>query len=231
MDVDLVKVAIVVGAILFSASFHEASHALIADKLGDSTGRSLGRITLNPIKHMDLFMSIIFPALLLIASHGQFAFGGAKPVPINPYAFQKPARDFALSAAAGPVSNFILCGLCLFVLYVFTAFAPDFVRPDSYNAYLFGQLVILNIILAVFNLIPIPPLDGSRVFRLILPYNLQSKYDEIERFGVFILLALLMFTDISRVMISPFLHFIVGIMNNVLGGRYTYELLRNLQSF
>lgn len=215
MDFDFVRLGIGLGVLLFSASFHEAAHALIADKLGDSTGRSLGRISLNPLRHLDLFMSFIIPVMMLIMSGGKFALGGAKPVPINPHNFRNPSKDFAISAAAGPISNFILALATVGVLYIFYLAAPDLIPAGSYNAYLFQMLMLFNIVLGVFNLIPIPPLDGSRVFRLILPYELQSKYDMLEAYGFFIIIIALFLFNLDRVIVYPVISGMLSLLMNL----------------
>lgn len=230
MELDLVKICIVVGAILFSASFHEAAHALIAHRLGDPTGYSLGRVSLNPVRHLDPMMSIIMPAVLLIMTAGQFAFGGAKPVPINPYNFSRPGRDFAISAAAGPVANFILVAITLSAFYGLYVFAPELVHPSSYNAYFFGQLMLLNVVLGVFNLIPIPPLDGSRVFRLFLPEELQSKFDAIEPYGILILIIAIFVFGLSDLVVYPFINYTMQLLINIFGWPYVSELAHNIMN-
>jgi Zn-dependent protease len=211
---DPVALAGVIAIILLSLSWHEAAHAWVADRLGDPTARQLGRVTLNPIKHLDPFLSIVLPAMLYI-SFG-FLIGGGKPVPINVMNFRHKARDFMLVALAGPASNLVLalgCG-ALFILGAWTGllesmvvenpygpaqvFAPTFIpwdRAHSTPEMLLKVGVLLNIGLALFNLLPVPPLDGSRVIGWLLPRPLQVRWYALDRLGFLILLVVLLGFD------------------------------------
>ncbi len=202
MEIDLAKTGIVVGVIAISCSAHESAHAWMALKLGDTTGRDEGRISLNPLKHIDPVFTILMPAIMLIATNGRFAFGGAKPVAINHYNFKNPALGLAISAAVGPISNFLIALLTILVWYGVYIISPTLVLPDSYNSYFFYMMFLLNIVLGVFNLIPIPPLDGSRAFRLLLGQNMQRAYDMIEFIGIFLILGLILATNV--------IHHVVG---------------------
>lgn len=179
------KVA-VVALLVISLGAHEAAHAWVALKCGDSTGRDLGRITLNPIPHIDPVMSILIPGLL-IASGSSFLFGGAKPVPVNFYGLRRPFRDMALVALAGPFTN-TLCALVLFaaehVLERFGTYENKLLPAILVHA------AIFNLLLAAFNLLPIPPLDGSRVMTWLLPRSLRPAYARLESFGLFIIFGL-----------------------------------------
>ena len=168
--------------LIFSAILHEVMHGVVADKLGDPTARVMGRLTLNPIPHIDPIMSIIVPALLIF-SGSPILFGAAKPVPINPMHFKDPKKDMALSALAGPLTNIFIAVLAAFIL--------KFARLSGLEPFLY-TVVLYNLILAFVNLIPIPPLDGSRVLAAILPNELASLYMSIERYGIFILFFLLL---------------------------------------
>lgn len=207
-------------AILLALSVHEASHGLMANKLGDPTAKSFGRLTLNPMKHIDPFG---FLCMLF------FHFGWAKPVPVNSRYFKKPRRDMALTAAAGPVSNVLLslvfAGLLrLDLLLVTKFFGTDLVnvwtilsgtgaeisfgfKMMSVLTYMLYMGVVLNISLAVFNLIPIPPFDGSRIAYTFLPVNLYFKIMRYERYIMVAILLLLWFT--------PFLD---GLISSATGG-------------
>lgn len=170
--------------LLFSAILHEIMHGVVADKLGDPTARIMGRLTLNPIPHLDPIMSVLLPALLVI-SGSPIIFGAAKPVPVNPLHFKDPKKDMALTALAGPLTNLTLA--------IIAAQIIKFVPLDYFLTSFFYLVVLYNLMLTVINLIPIPPLDGSKVLAAILPDDLARNYLSIERYGIFILFALLLF--------------------------------------
>ena len=170
--------------LIFSAIIHEYMHGFVADRLGDPTARQAGRLTLNPIPHIDLFGSIIMPGLMLLFGTG-FIFAWAKPVPINPYNLRNKKHGEALVAAAGPLANFILAISFGLVLRFFS--------PDSSMSLFLGIIVYINLLLGIFNLVPIPPLDGSRILATFLPYHLQQKFYQLERYGMFLVLLFVMF--------------------------------------
>jgi Zn-dependent protease len=177
-----------VGAIaVVSITSHEAAHGLMADRLGDPTARERGRLTLNPIPHIDLFFTILLP-LFLILSGSSFIFGGAKPVPVNVSRLRKPRRDWALVGAAGPGLN-ILAAIALAAILSAATFMGMADRASIVTEILTAG-IFLNALLAVFNLIPIPPLDGSRVVQYFLSGGTLALYRRIERFGLLIILAL-----------------------------------------
>lgn len=170
--------------LIFSAILHEIMHGVVADKLGDPTARLMGRLTLNPIPHLDPVMSVLLPALLVF-SGSPIIFGSAKPVPVNPIHFKDPKKDMALTALAGPLTN-------IFIAVV----AAQVLKLSSFNSQfstLLYMVVLYNLMLAIINLIPIPPLDGSKVLASILPNEIAYSYVSIERFGIFILFFLLLF--------------------------------------
>lgn len=170
--------------LLFSAILHEIMHGVVADKLGDPTAKHLGRLTLNPIPHLDPVMSILVPALLII-SHSPIIFGAAKPVPINPINFRDPKKDMALTALAGPLTNLFLATVAAQLI----RFVPLSPVLESF----FFLVVLYNLMLGIINLIPIPPLDGSKVIAAFLPDDMARSYLSIEQFGIFILLGFLLF--------------------------------------
>lgn len=173
MQPDFIFVIIV---LILSIVIHEVSHGYAAQMLGDPTARLSGRLTLNPLKHLDPLGSIIIPALLVL-SQSNFLIGWAKPVPYNPYNLRSARWGEAIVAGAGPLTN--LCIALVFGLLIRFGggmFPPAFVELSSY-------VVFINIILAVFNMLPVPPLDGSKVLRSLLSYPLQYRYDAL--FGYF----------------------------------------------
>ncbi|HTE07028.1 MAG TPA: site-2 protease family protein [Planctomycetota bacterium] len=194
--------------LLLSLSWHEAAHAWVADKLGDPTARSMGRVTLNPLKHLDPFLSVLLP-LLMYWTTG-YAFGGGKPVPINVNNFRNRARDFMLVALAGPGSNillavgfsaaFLACALTglLPAVVIHNPYGPDNIVPptmlqDSQDGFLGNLLVMgvfLNLALALFNMVPLPPLDGSRVVGWLLPRALQRYWYALDRIGILLVIVL-----------------------------------------
>ncbi len=178
-------VMLVVLAIL-SLSVHEAAHAWMAWKRGDSTAKSMGRMTVNPLVHIDPFMTVILPAISLM-SFG-FLFGGAKPVPVMTSNLEHPHRDNALVALAGPVSNLLLALMFFGIARALDQFG--LYERDQLLFILMMAAGVVNVILAVFNLLPIPPLDGSRIVHWLLPNELRGSYDVLERFGLLIIVGL-----------------------------------------
>lgn len=183
-------IPLVIVILIFSAVLHEIMHGVVADKLGDPTARLMGRLTLNPIPHLDPIGSILLPAILIIpplltgASPG-FIFAWAKPVPVNLMHFRDPKKDMALTALAGPLTNIALA----IIAAQFLKFLP---LDDALQAILF-IIIRLNLLLAIINLIPIPPLDGSKVLAAILPDEIARAYLSIQQFGIFVLFFLLFF--------------------------------------
>jgi len=184
----VVIVGVVIVAIL-SITSHEAAHGFAADRLGDPTARERGRLTLNPIPHIDLFFTVLLPLFLIIVG-APFIFGGAKPVPVNPSRLHHPRRDSALVGAAGPMAN-VAIGLALTAVFYTVAGASGPLGEAMQRIAVIG--IFINALLAVFNLIPIPPLDGSRVVQYFLPSGALAVYRRLEQYGLLILLALLYF--------------------------------------
>jgi len=181
----MIGVAVVV---VLSITSHEAAHGFIADRLGDPTAREQGRLTLNPIPHIDLFFTILLPAFLIIAGSG-FIFGGAKPVPVNVARLRNPHRDWALVGAAGPAMNVLIALGLTALLSAATHLGLADVNSSLTKVLAIG--IFLNVLLAIFNLIPIPPLDGSRVLQYFISGEALVLYRRLEQFGLFIILALL----------------------------------------
>ncbi len=205
MDFGNILFLIAAGAIpvLFAITLHEVSHGWVAYKLGDSTARMLGRLTMNPIKHIDPVGTIALPIGMLVvslATTGQpFAFGWAKPIPVNTRNLKQPRRDMAIVAVAGPLSNFLLAIFWIILLRVFASVLPDGgVREGFLTMAQIG--LIFNLILMVLNLIPIPPLDGGRVLSGLVPRTMAYWLDRIEPYGIFIIIGLLYFGALDQVM-------------------------------
>ena len=181
----LYKISIWVLPILLGVTLHEAAHGWVAWKLGDTTAFNQGRVTFNPLKHIDVFGTLVLPAILLLASGGKMSFGYAKPVPVNFWALAKPRRDMVLVALAGPGSNLILAVLAAGLLPLVDS-APYFMQ--SWLAESLMMLLLFNLILCIFNMIPIPPLDGGRVAVGILPPAIGMQLERLERAGFGIIL-------------------------------------------
>ncbi len=191
--------------LIMSVVIHEVSHGVAAERLGDPTARLAGRLTLNPLKHLDLMGSIIIPLLLFI-SHAGVLFGWAKPVPVNPYNLRGKYGE-AIVAGAGPMSN-ILLAICFGLLI---RLAPAWSLPDSFVS-LAAVIVITNIVLAVFNLVPIPPLDGSKILFAFLPARFDHLRNSLERYGFLILLFFVLFLwEIVTPLIGFLFSFLTGL--------------------
>lgn len=185
-------------AVLFAISVHESAHAWSADRCGDPTARLMGRVTLNPIAHIDLFGTIIFPLLLAIV--GAPVFGWAKPVLVNPRNFRNRRRDGMIVAAAGPLANILIS---LAVIALLLAFFQPIMAASSPTVLLLVRiatfLLLINIFLAVFNLIPIPPLDGSGILEGLLRGQARAWYERIKPYGFFILLFIIYTRVLDRI--------------------------------
>jgi Zn-dependent protease len=194
--------------VLFAITVHEVAHGWVANKCGDSTAKSLGRLSLNPIKHVDPVGTIVVPAVLYFSSG--FLFGWAKPVPINYNALNSPKRDMSYVAIAGPASNFIMAILWL---------ASIFLAIEMNSKFLLEMAKIgisINLLLAVLNLLPLPPLDGSRVVSALLPNKLSYEYNKLEAYGLYILLGLL-FLGIFEKVILPIVQILQHAMFGAVG--------------
>lgn len=177
--------------LVFSAILHEVAHGFVADKLGDPTARLAGRLTLNPLPHIDPLMSIAVPTLLILTG-SPIIFGAAKPVPVNPLMLKDGRKDLALVALAGPLTNLLLALTAALLLRLFTGFTVI----DSFLT----LVVFYNLALGFLNLIPIPPLDGSKFFSIILPDRIAQQYFSLAPFGIFILFFLLLASPLGNIL-------------------------------
>jgi len=210
-------------AFLFAISVHESAHAWMANRLGDPTAKMMGRISLNPIVHIDPFGTIIMPLLLIVL--GFPPFGWAKPTPVDTRNFKNLVRDDILTAVAGPVSNFLTAFVSVVILAVILHGSSRGIGQDFRGANvaeplakLFSFAILINVVLAVFNLIPLPPLDGSHVIRHFLSYDALRVYDRVGYIGLVIVLFILPMVGCSIVgaMTMPFLAFFYALLNQFL---------------
>jgi len=199
---------------LLAITLHEAGHAYAAWKLGDPTAKAQGRVTLNPIKHIDLVGTILIPALLIFIK-APFLFGYAKPVPVNFMRLNNPRREMVWVALAGPGMNFLLAFACALGIHLVTMLPEDVGMWAFHN---FRNGIILNVVLGVFNLLPIPPLDGGRVAVGVLPNFLAVPLARLERFGFLILLGVIFLLP----MVTRSLGHEIDIMGWVFNGPISY---------
>jgi len=208
MSFDFIYVVIVLAVILFSMTIHEAMHAYVGYWLGDNTAKLQGRLTLNPIKHIDPFMTIILPITLALV--GAPIFGGAKPVPFNPHNIKFGEWGGALIAIAGPLTNFIIAFVSFGVWVMFGM--PD----KGVSGQIFIVLISVNLGFFIFNMIPIPPLDGSRVLYALAPEFIRRAMEYIERYGVVLVFIVVIFASSSLVgFISSAINFFISLFGNI----------------
>ncbi len=213
MSFDLVTViTLILPVLLFSLVVHEMAHAIAADRLGDPTARMLGRISFNPLVHLDPVMSVVIPGLLIMAG-SPVIFGGAKPVPVNYRMLKDPRKAMALIALAGPLSNVLIAAVCYFILKILIVLNITAIGVAA-DFLMYGLQV--NVALAVFNMMPVPPLDGSRVLAAVMPGDSAQFLDLLERYGLF-LVFLLVYTGVPGMaiqfvwnLIMPFLFSGIG---------------------
>jgi Zn-dependent protease len=205
MGMDYQAIGIQVAILLFALSFHEMAHAWAANKLGDSTARDQGRLTMNPIVHIDPFMTLVFPAFLILVG-SPVVFGAAKPVPVNTGNLEHPKRDHMWIAAAGPISNIILAAITILALNLVShplevalAMGSGWAAPVDY---FLRMNIFINLVLAAFNMIPLYPLDGSWVLSRFLSGGAARAYASLRPYGFFILI-LLMWTGWLWLVINP----------------------------
>lgn len=204
---------VIVPIVLMSIIIHEISHGYIALLLGDDTAKRYGRLSFNPIKHIDPYGTVLLPILLLLITRGGLVFGYAKPVPINPYNFKDVKRDTGLTALAGPASNFIIAIFFAILIRILVIFPYD---PLAFSGDLlvflvraFIMVVFFNLLLGCFNLIPFPPLDGSKILGIFLPDHIYYPYMRWERKGMIVFMGIIVLSYlfgwnlIGRILLPP----------------------------
>ena len=209
------KIVVAAVPIIFAITVHEVAHGWVASKLGDPTAKLAGRLTLNPVRHIDPVGTIAVPLIMIALT--PFAFGWAKPVPVDWRNLKQPRRDMALVAAAGPGANLIMLALWTLLLSVLFATGNSF----SYMSTLLIEMakvgIIINIVLIALNLLPLPPLDGSRIVTAFLSPAAAQKYNVLERWGLPILVVLI-FTGVLGKILHPLIGFMLSIVNSLLSG-------------
>jgi len=198
------RLAVLVLPVILAITVHEAAHGYVADRLGDRTARMLGRITLNPLRHIDPIGTVLLP-LGMYALTG-FMFGWAKPVPVNPRNLGNPRRDMAIVAVAGPLSNLVMALLWSIAILVGGWLLPVSTWVGAPLVFMGAAGVLINVILLVLNMIPLPPLDGGRVLVGLLPAKLARVVSQVEPYGLFILIALLVTGVLGRIVLP----FVIG---------------------
>jgi Zn-dependent protease len=223
---DPIGIALTIVLLIVCLGVHEAAHAWVAWKCGDSTARDMGRLTLNPIAHIDLFMTIVLPAILIMTTG--YVFGGAKPVPVDFHRLRHPWRDMSLVAIAGPLSNFLMAILFTIAWKLLIKYgwyidaSPVGQRGDDRLPKIMQTAVFFNVLLAVFNMVPIPPLDGSRIMAWMLPSSMRASYLNLERFGLMIIMLLIIFVPAFQALLGRWMLVVIGIIDEIasLGGMW-----------
>ena len=213
MDISLYSLSVWVLPLVLAITFHEAAHGFVAHRLGDNTAWQLGRVSFNPLRHIDPFGTVILPAMLLFA-HSPFLFGYAKPVPVNFRNLDNPRLDMVWVALAGPVTNILLAlaaGLAVHALPLIPAGSAQWIADNLRNA------ILINAVLAVFNMLPIPPLDGGRVAVGLLPRALGLPLARLEPFGMMILFGLLILLPLAGSQFGLNLDVISAILRTLTG--------------
>ncbi|NOT83624.1 MAG: site-2 protease family protein [Methylococcaceae bacterium] len=200
-DLTLVqRIVVWILPVVFAITVHEVAHGWVAKLYGDKTAFLMGRLTLNPLKHVDLIGTLLLPGILLLTGTG-FIFGWAKPVPVDARNFKNPRRDMAIVALAGPVSNLIMALLWALLARVGVTLNIDAISHPLIYSGVAG--ISINLVLALLNLLPLPPLDGSRILSGMLPEQIAEYYNKLERFGFLIILLLLSSNILSVILATP----------------------------
>ncbi len=206
--------------VVFAITLHEAAHGYVAHRLGDNTAWMLGRVTLNPVSHIDPLGTIAVPALLYFASGGNFLFGYARPVPVRFGNLTHPKRDMIWVALAGPATNFLQALAWLLAFYMMKGFGVT----ETYFLKMSMAGVIVNVSMFVFNLFPLPPLDGGRILVGILPWRAAVWLSKVEPYGMYIILGLVAFKQLDGIWMTPFMQWTVFALSLILS---PFEFLLN----
>jgi Zn-dependent protease len=219
LNISLYGISVWVVPLIIAITFHEAAHGFVARRLGDNTASEQGRVTFNPLKHIDPFGTLILPAMLLLA-HSPFLFGYAKPVPVNFRALRRPRIDMVWVALAGPATNIALALVAALAFHLVGYLPPDAAQWLADNL---KNALVINVVLAVFNMLPIPPLDGGRVAVGLLPRWLAAPLARLEPFGMLILIGILILLPLAGSQFGLNLDVISGILRVMTG--YVIQLL------
>lgn len=211
---DPLLIAGIVLVVVPSITSHEAAHGFVADRLGDPTARQAGRLTLNPLPHIDPFFTLLLPGFLILSGSG-FIFGGARPVPVDVRRLRNPRRDWALVGAAGPLMNLLLAAVLCAALSVLVH--GHLVGPSSKLTEVLAVGVFVNVLLAVFNLVPIPPLDGSRVVQYFLHGAALAAYQRLERVGLLVVVFIIVFVRPLQIALFEIMIGIVAVLAATFG--------------
>lgn len=222
------KITIWILPVLFAVSLHEAAHAWMADRKGDSTARMLGRLTFNPLKHVDPIGTILVPAVMILLTG--FAFGWAKPVPVNANNLRNPKKDMMWVAMAGPASNFIMALIWAVLLHLSVMFVDSRSAVSMFFLLMPIAGITINVILGVLNLLPIPPLDGGRIMNGLLSPKASMQYSKIEPYGFFIIIGLMVSGLLSSI-IFPVVSWVLTVLSAISGlqPEVFYRLLNAIQ--
>ena len=188
--------------VLLAITFHDAAHGYVAKLLGDNTAWALGRVTLNPVPHIDLVGTIAIPLALYFATAGNFLFGYAKPVPVDVTRLRHPKRDMVWVALAGPVANLLQAILWMVAIYLLSGFDVE----ERFFTDMAKAGVLTNLVMFAFNLFPIPPMDGGRIVVGLLPWRLAVGFAQVERFGFFIVMGLVLLGVVNALWMTPIMN-------------------------
>lgn len=214
----LIEVGCLIAIVILSLGIHEYGHARVAYLCGDDTAKRDGRMTINPVVHIDPFLTILLPAFLYFSTGGRFMFGGARPVPVDPRRLRHPLRDMMFVAIAGPATNVVLA--LIFMLLWKSSIVHWGYDQQALMPRVLEMSSFLNLALAVFNMLPVPPLDGSRVMAYLLPARLREPYVALERFGLLLVIVLIYFVPGVRQSVAGAMIWLYSQLFDLTGGNW-----------